>query len=56
MAAGRLAAARHSRVIEARSTGKRGGGMARAAILIRRYVRGCLARGSGDGAVVALHA
>src|SRR5512143_3019897 len=53
MATGSLATACHSRVIEGRGIGKRGRRMARAAILIRRYMRGCFAKRAGDAAVMA---
>jgi len=53
MTAGRRTAGRHARVVETRGTGKRGSGVARAAIRIGYNMRRCLASGTEDGAGVA---
>ena len=54
MAARRLAAACHSRMIKARGIGESDSCMARTAILICRNMRWCFS--SGDEAIVAVHA
>ena len=58
MATGTLAAARHSRVVEGRSIGKRSRRMARTAILVGRQMRKCaeLCLADGNAVIVALHA
>ncbi len=53
MATRRRTAGRHARVIEARGRGKRGRGVARAAIRIGHHVRSCFAKRTGDVAGVA---
>ena len=53
MTTGRRTASRHTGVIEARGTGKRRSGMARAAIRIGYDMRWCLTSGAEDGAAVA---
>ena len=53
MATRRRTAGRHARVIEARSTGKRSRGVARAAIRIGCNMRWCFAGCTEDGTGVA---
>ena len=53
MASGILAAAHNARMVEARGIGEADDGMARTAILIRRYMRRSFA--GGDVAVMATH-